>query len=134
VYQAGTLSGNPLSVAAGIKTLEIIKRDRPHAALEATTAKLVAGLDERAAAHGVAWTSCQVGAMWGFFFQAEPVHDYAEAKRSDLDRFARFHTQMLAHGVYLAPSQFEAAFVSTAHDAAAIEQTLDAANTAFAQL
>jgi glutamate-1-semialdehyde 2,1-aminomutase len=134
VYQAGTLSGNPLSVAAGLKTLEIIKRDRPHAALEAMTAKLVEGLDARAKAHGIPWTSCHVGAMFGFFFQAEPVHDYAEAKRSNLDQFARWHREMLARGVYLAPSQFEAAFVSTAHDEAAIEQTLAAADAAFSVL
>jgi glutamate-1-semialdehyde 2,1-aminomutase len=134
VYQAGTLSGNPLSVAAGLKTLEIIQRDKPHAALEASTAKLVAGLDERAQAAGVAWTSTHVGPMFGFFFQPEPVHDYAEAKRSDLARFARFHREMLARGVYLAPSQFEAAFMSTAHDDAAIEQTLAAAAEAFAQV
>ena len=134
VYQAGTLSGNPLSVAAGLKTLEIIKRDKPHAELEASTARLVAGLDERAAAAGIAWTSCMVGPMFGFFFQPDPVHDYAEAKRSDLARFACFHAEMLARGVYLAPSQFEAAFVSTAHDAAAIDQTLAAAAEAFAAL
>ena len=72
--------------------------------------------------------------MFGFFFQAEPVHDYAEAKRSNLDQFARWHREMLARGVYLAPSQFEAAFVSTAHDDAAIEQTLAAADAAFAAL
>lgn len=134
VYQAGTLSGNPLSVAAGLETLKIIKRDRPYAALEAATAKLCAGLDERAAAHGIPWTSCHVGAMFGFFFQADPVHDYAEAKRSNLDHFTRFHREMLSRGVYLAPSQFEAAFVSTAHDQAAIDQTLAAADAAFATL
>jgi glutamate-1-semialdehyde 2,1-aminomutase len=72
--------------------------------------------------------------MFGFFFQADPVHDYTEAKRSDLARFARFHGEMLVGGVYLAPSQFEAAFVSTAHDEAAIEQTLAAADAAFAVL
>jgi glutamate-1-semialdehyde 2,1-aminomutase len=72
--------------------------------------------------------------MFGFFFQAEPVWDYADAKRSDTARFARFHQEMLARGVYLAPSQFEAAFVSTAHDDAAIEQTLAAADAALAAI
>jgi len=132
VYQAGTLSGNPLSVAAGLETLRIIKRDKPHAALEATTAQLCDGLSARARAHSIPWTSAFVGPMFGFFFQAEPVHDYAEAKRSDLALFTRFHGEMLARGIYLAPSQFEAAFVSTAHDEAAIAQTLAAAEAAFA--
>ena len=134
VYQAGTLSGNPLSVAAGIATLELIRRTKPHDALEAAATRLCDGLAERAGKHGIAWTHAVVGAMFGFFFQADPVWDYADAKRSDVARFARFHGEMLARGVYLAPSQFEAAFVSTAHDDAAIEQTLAAADEAFAQL
>lgn len=136
VYQAGTLSGNPLSVAAGLKTLELIDRLDPYAALEATTATLVAGLRERAAKHGIAWTDAQVGAMFGFFFRRAgddaPVWDYADAKRSDTARFGRWHAEMLARGVYMAPSQFEAAFVSTAHDEAAIAATLAAADAAFA--
>jgi glutamate-1-semialdehyde 2,1-aminomutase len=134
VYQAGTLSGNPLSVAAGLETLRLIKRDKPHEALETTTGYLCEGLAARAKAHGIDWTHVAVGPMFGFFFQADPVWNYEDAKRSDLDRFARFHAQMLAHGVYLAPSQFEAAFVSTAHDDAAIEQTLAAADVAFSTL
>jgi glutamate-1-semialdehyde 2,1-aminomutase len=132
VYQAGTLSGNPLSVAAGLATLAIIKRDKPHAKLEAAATRLCNGLAERAAAHGIAWTHAVVGAMFGFFFQAGEVWNYEQAKRSDLARFARFHAEMLRRGVYLAPSQFEAAFVSTAHDDAAIDQTLAAADEAFA--
>ncbi|PRP97586.1 Glutamate-1-semialdehyde 2,1-aminomutase [Enhygromyxa salina] len=134
VYQAGTLSGNPLSVAAGLETLRLIKRDKPHEALEAATLRLTKGLAERAAKHGIAWTDVAVGAMFGFFFVAGEVHDYEEAKRSDLDRFAAFHSEMLRRGVYLAPSQFEAGFVSTAHDDAAIEQTLAAADGAFEAL
>lgn len=132
VYQAGTLSGNPLSVAAGLTTLELIERLDPYAALEASTATLVAGLRERAAKHHIAWTDAQVGAMFGFFFQADPVWNYADAKRSDTARFGRWHGEMLGRGVYMAPSQFEAAFVSTAHDEAAIAATLDAADGAFA--
>lgn len=134
VYQAGTLSGNPLAVAAGLTTLQLIRRDSPYEALEATTAELTQGLAERAAKHSVAWTGHQVGSMFGGFFCDTKVWNYADAKRSDTDRFARFHENMLARGVYLAPSQFEAAFVSTAHDAAAIAHTLDAADEAFAQL
>lgn len=134
VYQAGTLSGNPLSIAAGLATLAIIKRDKPHAKLEAAATRLCTGLAERAAAHGIAWTHAVVGAMFGFFFQSGEVWNYEDAKRSDVARFAKFHQQMLARGVYLAPSQFEAAFVSTAHDDAAIEQTLAAADEAFAAI
>jgi glutamate-1-semialdehyde 2,1-aminomutase len=134
VYQGGTLSGNPLSVAAGLETLRTIKRDKPHDALEATTLRLCEGLAARAKAHGIDWTHVSVGSMFGFFFQAEPVWNYEQAKRSDLDRFARFHAEMLSRGVYFAPSQFEAAFVSTAHDDAAIEQTLAAADAAFAAI
>jgi glutamate-1-semialdehyde 2,1-aminomutase len=134
VYQAGTLSGNPLSVAAGLTTLEIIRREAPHEALEAATARLCEGLAGAASASGIEWTASQVGAMFGGFFHPGPVHDYADAKKSDLDRFSRWHTQMLANGIYLAPSQFEAAFVSTAHDDEAIAQTVEAAKTAFAAL
>ncbi len=134
VYQAGTLSGNPLSVAAGLTTLQLIERLDPYAALEASTAKLCAGLAARAGKHGIAWTGAQVGAMFGFFFQASEVWDYTDAKRSDTARFARWHGEMLARGVYLAPSQFEAAFMSTAHDDEAIELTLAAADEAFAVL
>lgn len=134
VYQAGTLSGNPLSVAAGLATLAIIKRDKPHAKLEATTTRLCTGLAERAATHKIPWTHAVVGAMFGFFFQASEVWNYEDAKRSDVARFGRFHGEMLRRGVYLAPSQFEAAFVSTAHDDAAIDQTLAAADEAFAAI
>ncbi|MCA9682060.1 MAG: glutamate-1-semialdehyde 2,1-aminomutase, partial [Myxococcales bacterium] len=134
VYQAGTLSGNPLSVAAGLKTLELLARDKPHAALEAATTQLCEGLAQRAAAHGIAWTGTQVGSMFCGFFCADEVWNYEDAKRSDLPRFARFHGEMLARGVYLAPSQFEAAFMSTAHDEAAVDQTLAAADEVFALL
>ncbi len=112
--------------------MQLIERLDPYAALEASTAKLGAGLAERAAKHGIAWTGAQVGAMFGFFFQADPVWDYTDAKRSDTARFGRWHGEMLARGVYLAPSQFEAAFVSVAHDRAVIEHTLAAADEALA--
>ncbi|NVB42692.1 glutamate-1-semialdehyde 2,1-aminomutase [Pseudenhygromyxa sp. WMMC2535] len=134
VYQAGTLSGNPLSVAAGLKTLELLERDKPHAAIEAATTKLCAGLAESAAAAGVAWTGTQVGSMFSGFFCTGEVWNYVDAQGSDLERFARWHGEMLARGVYLAPSQFEAGFMSAAHDEAAIEQTLTAAAEVFALL
>ena len=134
VYQAGTLSGNPLGVAAGLATLRLIERAPPYERLEAQSAKLFDGLAAAAAAANVPLTGNRVGAMFTGFFQSEPVHDYAGAKRSNLEHFAAFHRQMLQRGVYLAPSQFEAAFVSTAHDDAAIEYTLAAAKEAFAAL
>lgn len=134
VYQAGTLSGNPLAVAAGLATLRLIERDSPYARLEALSARLADGLAARAAAAGVAYTGNRVGSMLTGFFQGGAVTNYDEAKRSDTAAFARFHQGMLARGVYLAPSQFEAAFVSAAHDEATIDATLDAATEAFAEV
>lgn len=134
VYQAGTLSGNPLAVAAGLTTLKILKRELPHEALEATTIALVAGLQAAADAAGVPYSSHQVGAMFCGFFRAEAPNNYAQAKECDLEAFGKFFQGMLRRGVYLAPSQFEAAFVSTAHDEEAISLTLAAANAAFADL
>jgi glutamate-1-semialdehyde 2,1-aminomutase len=134
VYQAGTLSGNPPSVAAGLATLRIIERDPPYARLEALSARLADGLATRAAAAEVPYTGNRVGSMLTGFFQRGPVTNYAEAKRSDTAAFARFHRAMLARGIYLAPSQFEAAFVSTAHDEGLVDLTLDAAAEAFAEV
>lgn len=132
VYQAGTLSGNPVAVAAGLATLTILERDAPYGRLEATSAALAEGLAARAAAHGVPLATGRVGSMFTGFFRPGAVHNYDDAKTSDLAAFSAFHHEMLARGVYLAPSQFEAAFVSVAHDAAAIEHTLAAADAAFA--
>jgi glutamate-1-semialdehyde 2,1-aminomutase len=134
VYQAGTLSGNPLAVAAALSTLRILQRDRPWAGLESRSARLSDGLAARAEAAGIAWTGHRVGSMFGGFFRPPPVHDQADAKGSDTRRFAAFHAGMLARGIYLAPSQFEAAFVSVAHDDAAIDATLAAAATTFDEL
>ena len=134
VYQAGTLSGNPLGVAAGLATLEILSKEDPYAALEATTKALVSGIGERAARHGIDLRSNQVGAMFCGFFRAGEIRNYVDAAGSDTARFGQFHREMLARGVYLAPSQFEAAFVSVRHDAAAIERTLAAADGAFAAI
>lgn len=131
VYQAGTLSGNPLSVAAGLKTLEIIRRESPYELLEQNTAKLCNGLDELAKRHAIAWSSHRVGAMFGGFFCDGEVWNLEDAKRSNLELFSVWHREMLARGVYLAPSQFEAGFMSTAHDDQAIEATLSAAEATF---
>jgi glutamate-1-semialdehyde 2,1-aminomutase len=124
VYQAGTLSGNPLAMAAGIATLDALMPD-VHDAIAARTARLVRGLREIGARHGAAFTADSAGSMWGFFFRAEPVRSFAEAKTSDVERFKRFFHAALDRGVYLAPSAFEAAFMSSAHSDADIGETLD---------
>ncbi len=132
VYQAGTLSGNPLAMAAGLATLRALAAPGLYDALEARTAALCEGLAARARARGVPAHVQRAGSMFTLFFQDGPVHDYADAGRSDRERFARWHQEMLARGVYLPPSQFEACFISTAHDDAAIEHTLAAADAALA--
>ena len=132
VYQAGTLSGNPLAVAAGRKMLELLQRPGAYESLEQTSAKLVDGLGAIAKERGVPLTANRVGSMFTGFFTDAPVTDYASAKKADVPRFGRFFHAMLDAGVYLAPSQFEAAFVSLAHDGRAIERTLEAARRAFA--
>jgi glutamate-1-semialdehyde 2,1-aminomutase len=134
VYQAGTLSGNPLAVAAGMKMLEILRRPGTYEQLARTTETLVDGLGAIARERGIATRVNAVGSMFTAFFVDGDVVDYASAKRSDTARFGRFFHAMLDGGVYLAPSQFEAAFVSLAHDARAIERTLEAARRAFAAL
>jgi glutamate-1-semialdehyde 2,1-aminomutase len=134
VYQAGTLSGNPLAVAAGMKTLEILQRPGTYEQLEKTSARLADGLGAAAREAGVPVTLNRVGSMFTGFFTAAPVTDYASAKTSDTARFGKFFHGMLDRGVYLAPSQFEAAFVSLAHDERAIDRTLDAARATLKSL
>jgi glutamate-1-semialdehyde 2,1-aminomutase len=124
VYQAGTLSGNPLAMAAGIATLRALTRD-VHDEISSRTARLVHGLRVRAAERGVSFTADCAGSMWGFFFRGEPVRSFADAKESNVERFKRFFHAALDRGVYLAPSAFEAAFVSAAHSEADIDETLD---------
>jgi glutamate-1-semialdehyde 2,1-aminomutase len=124
VYQAGTLSGNPLAMAAGAATLRALT-PAVHAEISSRTAQLVHGLREIAARRGVALTADCAGSMWGFFFRAEPVRSFSDAKTSDVDRFKRFFHEALARGVYLAPSAFEAGFVSSAHSDADIQETLN---------
>jgi glutamate-1-semialdehyde 2,1-aminomutase len=124
VYQAGTLSGNPLAMAAGLATLEELS-PAVHDLIVTRTARLVQGLRESAMRHGVPFTADCAGSMWGFFFRAEPVRSFADAKTSDVERFKRFFHRALDRGVYLAPSAFEAGFMSSSHDDAVIDATLD---------
>jgi len=124
VYQAGTLSGNPLAMAAGIATLHALT-PALHDRIEARTTRLVHGLREVAARRGVPFTADSAGSMWGYFFRAEPVRSFADAKQCDAAFFKRFFHAALDRGVYLAPSPFEAAFMSAAHSDDDIDQTLD---------
>jgi glutamate-1-semialdehyde 2,1-aminomutase len=134
VYQAGTLSGNPLAVAAGQKMLELIARPGSYEKLEAASKHLTDGLSAILREAGVAHTTNRVGSMFTTFFTEGPVRNYAEAKRSDTKLFGRFFHAMLDEGVYLAPSQFEAAFVSLAHDERSLDRTLSAARKAVHSL
>ena len=135
VYQAGTLSGNPIAMAAGLATLEIISRPGFYAPLFARTRALCAGLQAAADKAGVPFTTNHAGTMFGgFFTAAQRVANYADVMACDTDRFARFFHQMLDRGVYLAPASYEAGFMSSAHTDADIEQTVDAAAAAFAAL
>jgi len=131
VYQAGTLSGNPLAMSAGIETLKELSRPGVWDTLAQTTREIAAGLSALAAAHKVPLCVSSVGSMFGFFFTAGPVFDWESAKKSDTARFGDFFRVMLSEGVYLAPSQFEAAFVSTEHGPAQVAETLAAAEKAF---
>ncbi|HEU5016310.1 MAG TPA: glutamate-1-semialdehyde 2,1-aminomutase [Roseiflexaceae bacterium] len=131
MYQAGTLSGNPLAMAAGITTLKAIKQPGVWERLEQITGRLCAGFHEAAQAAGVPIQIGAAGSMWGFFFADQPVTDYTSARRADTARYARFFHAMLQRGVYLAPSQFEAAFVSLAHTDELVERTIAAAAAAF---
>ena len=134
VYQAGTLSGNPLAMAAGIATLDTLAEPDAYARLEAAGARLADGLAEAARDAGAAACVQRVGSMLSVFFTDGPVTDYASARRSDTERFGRFHGGMLARGVYLPPSQFEAWFISLAHGKDDIEVTLQAAREALGDL
>ncbi len=132
VYQAGTLSGNPLAMAAGKATLELVADEAAYERLEETSARLEEGLREAARAAGVRVTTSRVGSMLTVFFTDRQVRNYEDAKTSDTERFGRFHAAMLEQGVYLPPSQYEAWFVSLAHSDEDIDFTLFAAHKAFA--
>ena len=134
VYQAGTLSGNPVSVAAGLATLDILGRPGFYENLAAQTQKLVNGLSERAKAAGVTFCADSVGGMFGLYFRESIPTSFAEVSDANIDAFKVFFHAMLDQGVHLAPSAFEAGFVSAKHDDAIIAQTLDAAEKAFAAI
>jgi glutamate-1-semialdehyde 2,1-aminomutase len=123
VYQAGTLSGNPLAMAAGIATLHALT-DAVHQRIARATARLVAGLREAAARAGVPFTADCAGSMFGFFFRAEPVRSYRDARDADVALFRRFFHAALERGVYVAPSAFEAGFVSSAHADSDIDEAI----------
>ncbi|KIA80046.1 glutamate-1-semialdehyde aminotransferase [Chromobacterium piscinae] len=134
VYQAGTLSGNPLSVAAGLATLKLIQQPGFYETLGSRTARLAQGLADQAKKAGVTLSTDSVGGMFGFYFSAQAPKSYAEATGCDIERFKRFFHAMLDEGVYFAPSAYEAGFVSIAHTDAMIEQTIAAAGRAFARV
>jgi glutamate-1-semialdehyde 2,1-aminomutase len=134
VYQAGTLSGNPLAMTAGIKTLELLRKGGNYEYLDKITKKLAKGMLQIAEEAGHEACGGQISGMFGFFFTKGPVHNYEDAKKCDLQKFARFHRGMLEHGVYLAPSQFEAGFTSLAHTEEDIERTLQAARSVMGSL
>jgi glutamate-1-semialdehyde 2,1-aminomutase len=134
VYQAGTLSGNPLAMAAGLATLEALEQPGVFEGIEDNLAKLGAGLREIADEAGVPIHQTQVGSMGCLFFNEGPVRNYAEATASEKKRYANFFWGMLQRGVYFAPSQFEAGFMSAAHAGPEIDQTLEAARDAFREL
>ena len=132
VYQSGTLSGNPLAMAAGIATLDAIEAEGAHERLEATGARLAAGLESAAREAGARAHVSRVGSMWSCFFSRGPIRNFDDAAACDTEAFARFFGAMLERGVLLPPSQYETCFLSTSHDAEAIERTLAAAPAAFA--
>lgn len=134
VYQAGTLSGNPLAMTAGIKTLELLNKSGTYEYLDKITKKLSEGLLKIAKETGNEACGGQISAMFGLFFNPGPVHNYEDAKKSDLSKFARFHRGMLERGVYLAPSQFEAGFTSFAHTDEDIDRTLAIAHEVMSSL
>jgi len=136
VYQAGTLSGNPLAMAAGIATLGslLVQSDEIYAQLEKTTAAIASGVARIAVEHGIGLTTNRVGSMFTWFFTPEPVTDFASASTSDTAAFARFHHAMMERGVWLPPSQFEAAFVSTEHGEREVATVLEAAREAMVEV
>ncbi len=135
VYQAGTLSGNPLAMAAGLTTLKLLNRPGFHTELTDYTARMLAGLQARADAASIPFVTTQAGGMFGLYFSAaDDIQTFDDVMAGDIDRFKRFFHLMLAGGVYLAPSAFEAGFTSIAHGETELKLTLDAAEKAFAAL
>ncbi|WP_310490049.1 glutamate-1-semialdehyde 2,1-aminomutase [Chamaesiphon sp. VAR_69_metabat_338] len=134
MYQAGTLSGNPLAMTAGIKTLELLQKPGAYEYLDKITKRLIDGLLQIASDTGHAACGGNISGMFGLFFCEGPVHNFEDAKHSDVTKFGRFHRGMLEQGIYLAPSQFEAGFTSLAHSEADIDRTLAAARSVMSQI
>ena len=137
MYQAGTLSGNPLAMTAGLKTLEILRRDdrAGYKHMDRITTKLIDGILELGKKHGHAVCGGSISGMFGFFFAEGPINCFQDAAdQADTDKFAKWHRAMLEKGVYLAPSQYEAGFTSMAHTDEDIEFTLKCADEVFAEL
>jgi glutamate-1-semialdehyde 2,1-aminomutase len=134
MYQAGTLSGNPLAMTAGIQTLRVLREPGLFDQLLARTKRLCTGIGEAADSAGVPVFQTQVGTMFCTYFTAGPVTDYASAKTSDTEAFGRFFQAMLEGGVYIAPSQFEAGFTSTEHTSEVIDATIEAAQRALREV
>lgn len=134
MYQAGTLSGNPLAMTAGIKTLQKLKSGNSYEYLDRLTSKLINGILSAAKEAGHAVCGGHISGMFGFFFCEGPVMNFADATKSDTEKFARWHRAMLERGIYLAPSQYEAGFMSLAHTDEDIDRTLAAAKEVFAEI
>jgi glutamate-1-semialdehyde 2,1-aminomutase len=127
MYQAGTLSGNPLAMVAGMKTLEILKRPGTYERLDQLTSRLINGILDAGKEAGVPVCGGHISGMFGFFFTEGPVNCFADASKSDTEKFAKWHRGMLERGFYLAPSQYEAGFMSLAHTEEDIDRTIAAA-------
>jgi len=134
VYQAGTLSGNPVAVAAGLTTMCLLKQQGFYEKLETQTRKLVQAFNQMAHAHGETFCADSIGGMFGIYFSEKVPTSFAEVSASNRDRFNKFFHAMLDAGVYLAPSAYEAGFVSVTHDDAVIEATRVAIDTAFSAI
>jgi glutamate-1-semialdehyde 2,1-aminomutase len=134
VYQAGTLSGNPLAMTAGMVTLELLKSKKVYRDLEKKTSYLTEAISEKAEENGISITINRGTGMFTLFFTAGPVRDYRTAKTSDTKRFAQFFIEMMERGIYLPPSQFEAWFISLAHTQKDLDQTIEACDTAFKKM
>ncbi len=134
VYQAGTLSGNPLAMACGLATLKELRQSNPYERLETLTARLVQGLSEAATTAGIAHQTAQVGSMFTLFFNEQKVSNYTISAKNDTQQFAKYFWGMLNRNIYLPCSQFEANFVSTAHTEKMIDQTITAAKEVFQEL
>jgi glutamate-1-semialdehyde 2,1-aminomutase len=134
IYQAGTLSGNPLAMTAGLATLRVLQNKSVYQDLEEKGRMLFSGLEDAAKSAGVKVVINRIGSMGSLFFGEKPVTDFASAKASDADKYKSYYAKMLEQGIYLAPSPFEACFVSTAHDENSIQKTIDGAATSFDSL